>query len=375
MAENNQVQDSAPQSNTIDLTQNLQTPKPINKYNPIKIKRGPKKVSLLIKMKVLFEFSFLLITFFLSLRKAINVIMRGRIKKIGKTLNQKILKKKSELIGGKKEIKVCMCTNVKNENKYIKEFIQYYEKCGVDKIFLYDNNDSDGEKLDQIISNYISSGFVEISDWRGKEKQQLNMMNDCYKKNFDKYNWLIFYDVDEYIHLKDYTNIKQFLNDEKFLTCKKIYLNWVFHTDNNLINYENKSLQERFPEKESKPNKDKTFKHNLVKSIIRGNITNLNIDCPHKLSNEFKGCNGNGVEVNLNECGMEDPDFDNNYIDHYFCKSLDEFIEKLNMKDVNKTELLSIYFEYNKITKEKIDYLEKKTGINLSLYKNALNEN
>ena len=32
------------------------------------------------------------------------------------------------------------------ENKYIREFVEFYEKHGVDKIFLYDNNDIDGEK-------------------------------------------------------------------------------------------------------------------------------------------------------------------------------------------------------------------------------------
>ena len=43
-------------------------------------------------------------------------------------------------------MKICVCTLAKNENRYIKEFVEHYKKYGVDKIYLYDNNDIDGEK-------------------------------------------------------------------------------------------------------------------------------------------------------------------------------------------------------------------------------------
>ena len=45
-----------------------------------------------------------------------------------------------------KNTKVCVCTPVKRENRYIKEYVEHYKKYGVDKIFLYDNNNVDGER-------------------------------------------------------------------------------------------------------------------------------------------------------------------------------------------------------------------------------------
>ena len=39
------------------------------------------------------------------------------------------------------QIKICICTIGKNENKYIKEYVEYYKKLGINKIYLYDNND------------------------------------------------------------------------------------------------------------------------------------------------------------------------------------------------------------------------------------------
>ena len=74
--------------------------------------------------------------------------------------------------------------------------------------------------------------------------------NDCYKRNRNIFDWILFYDIDEYIHLKNYSNIQKMLNEKKFEKCKKILLNWVIHTDNNLFFYDNRTLHERFPELE-----------------------------------------------------------------------------------------------------------------------------
>ena len=63
--------------------------------------------------------------------------------------------------------KICICTVAKCENRYINEFIEYYKKNGIDKIYLYDNNDIDGEKFDDDIGEYVENDFVEIIDWRG----------------------------------------------------------------------------------------------------------------------------------------------------------------------------------------------------------------
>ena len=63
-----------------------------------------------------------------------------------------------------------------------------------------------------------------------------------------KNDWLLFYEVDEYIHLYNYTNIKNFFNEQKFENFDIIHLNLICHTDNNLLYYKNKSLAERFPE-------------------------------------------------------------------------------------------------------------------------------
>lgn len=269
----------------------------------------------------------------------------------------------------KKDIKVCMCTVGKQENKYIREFVHYYEKYGIDKIFLYDNNDENGENFEEVIKDYIDKGFVQINNWRGVKQPGIRTLRDCYLKNNQTYDWIIFYDIDEYIHLTNISNIKEFLTDKKFIQCNKIYLNWVMHTDNNLLKYENQSLHKRFPE----------FSHKFIdrgKTILRGRIKNISIREVHLLDHKIPSCNGKGKIIKSKKDYL---DFSNYYIDHFYFKSLEEFIQKIKKGDTyfgHKKFFLMIrlkrYFAFNNISVKKIEYIEKNLKVNLSKYKNNL---
>ena len=265
------------------------------------------------------------------------------------------------------KIKVCLCAVGKNENKYINEFVDHYKNYGIDKIFIYDNNDIDGEKFEEKISKFIKLEFIQIINHRGERGIQKRMYQDCYDKNNKKYNWLIFFDFDEFIHLKKYNNIKEFLNSKKFIKCNSIYLNFLLHTDNNMKFYDNRSLSERFTE--TITNK----KYCIGKSIIKGNLKNIRLTSVHTLGIHKRRCNGFGkfIESKGRRCLI--PDYKYNYIDHYYTKSTEEFINKINRgsgiygdNDVVKYAKINDYFSINKFTLEKINLIGKKTNLNIS---------
>jgi len=120
------------------------------------------------------------------------------------------------------KIHVYICTIGKKENLYISEYIKYYKDLGVDKIYIYDNNEINGETFENVIIDYIKINYVNIINFRGYLRPQSKMMNTCYKKNYLKYDWIIFNDIDEFLYLKNYSNIKNFLNESKFNNCKII---------------------------------------------------------------------------------------------------------------------------------------------------------
>ena len=274
-------------------------------------------------------------------------------------------------------IKICICTLAKNENRYIKEFVEHYKKYGVDKIYLYDNNDIKGERIEEAIDKYVKNGFVKILNWRGKKQALYKIMNNCYQTNFNNYDFLLFYEIDEHIHLHNNISIKQFLSMPRFHYCEIIYLNLICHTDNNKLYYENKSLFERFPEKV--PLNKLSGQRLEIKFALRGHIPNITIDNVHRGNTKNKNCNSFGHKNKYSIIYATEPDYKYYYIDHYYGKSTEEFIYKINNKAspiYNTTSFLynriEKYFSENEISFQKIEMIENGTGLNLSQYKKIL---
>ena len=147
------------------------------------------------------------------------------------------------------DIKVCLCSIGKKENLYVEEFVNNYIKLGYDKIFLYDNNDKDGERMDDVLKKQIANNFVKIIDLRGfsgKRQPQFEAYYDCYEKNSNYCDWLSFFDFDEFLYLKNNKNIKQVLSDKKFEKCDNVKINWIVYSDNNLVYYDDRKVQEVF---------------------------------------------------------------------------------------------------------------------------------
>ena len=171
-----------------------------------------------------------------------------------------------------------------------------------------------------------------------------------------------------YTHIN---NIKLFLGNSKFHKCDRIQLNWLIHTDNNLLHYDNRTLKERFPEKVKRAREAKIGGIGTVKSILKGHIPNIKINCVHTLNHNLKSCDGKGNFKEIYGIQTKISDFYYYYIDHYNFKSTEEFINKINKGDVlyhkdNIIKRIKVYLSVNEITKEKIDMIEKSIKINLS---------
>ena len=121
-----------------------------------------------------------------------------------------------------KKIKTALCVIAKKENKYIKEFIDHYKNLGFNKVFLYDNNDIEDENFDTILKKYIKNKFVKIINFRGLIRPQQLAYSQCYNNNKYNYDWIAFYDVDEFLYFYNYKKINDFLSLSKFKNCSSL---------------------------------------------------------------------------------------------------------------------------------------------------------
>ena len=278
----------------------------------------------------------------------------------------------------KRKITICLCVIAKNENLYVREFVEYYYKIGYNKIFIYDNNDIGGETFDTVIGDYIKKDFVKLIDFRGRNslsRPQFDAYKDCYSKNNKIYDWLSFFDIDEFLELnKKYKNIQDFLNDKMFDHCQNIKINWVLNYNENNLYYKDIPLQQRITNFNYK---NLANKH--IKSTVRGNLS-VNywkkIGNPHSSLLKFTSCSSSGKITQFNSPFIFPPDYTNAKLKHYFYKSFEEFCIKAKrgkgdrtLRENNKIKYKAFkdIYKQNKDNVEKIKIIKK--IFNESFYK------
>lgn len=179
-----------------------------------------------------------------------------------------------------KKNKIANCVPIKNENKYLREFVEFYKNIGYNNIILYDNNDINGEYPQEVINDYIDNGFVIYNNVRGEKKCQLRVNSECLEKYNNHFEWISFFDCDEFLVGVD--NVREILGITP-TNSQQIYINWEIYGNNglNIVENNNYNVIERFyhPENISTYNKFK----GIGKPIIR-TTTKLEWEeklCPH----------------------------------------------------------------------------------------------
>lgn len=266
-------------------------------------------------------------------------------------------------------MKIALCCIGRQENRYAIEFVEYYKKLGIDKIFIYDNNYGDEEHFEEVLQPYIDEGLVEITNFRDKSVCQLEAYQNCYDKHGNEYDWIAFFDFDEYLSFENNENIKEFLSDDIFNKYQCIHINWMVYGDSDNIKYENKPLIERFTKPMNYNNcVGYSFpENNHIKSIVRGGIDKFKwIYNPHTPNCNLMCCDALGKQCD--DSAFKPYSFDRCYIKHFYTKSIEEFFtlkerrqrpDRLHTQKINYNDCFKRFFLINQKTEEKIKYLEE----------------
>lgn len=267
-------------------------------------------------------------------------------------------------------MKVAICAIAKYEKNYILEWVEHYKNLMFDYIFIYNNDELNDDSLYEILNEHIKNNFVEIIDIRNQFAKQCHRYTECYNKNSDKFDYMLFVDIDEFLVLDSLYNndIHNFLNDKKFKNVDCIRIPWMIIDDNNIIEVKDDNYSITRFKTEGKMT-------TACKAICKTKL-NINSITPHgplylKNTVDPNGniCN-NGNDTSINPlCLGKHTIKTNTYLRHYRYKTLEEYIfckikrEKNNSNVREKQLTIDDFFEWNKKTPEKINYL-KNIGIN-----------
>lgn len=268
-------------------------------------------------------------------------------------------------------MKIAVVAIVKNEELYIKEWLDHYRKLNVNKFLLYDNNDLGNDSLVNLLKHEPD---VEIIDIRGRKKlEELNFQHGIYKIAYEKYSskfdYMGFFDIEEFLYLVDKT-IPDWLSEHtEFADTDIIKFNWLIYGDNEQLNYDPKPVQERFT---IPCHPLCCYRHNFpesrhIKCLVKTGKKMLSSNCHSFVLENGIARATDGQMTDMLSNVYEKPFFKYGYVKHYITKSIEEFIQRkcLSFTDVEyknprtAEDWLKLFFSINNDTYEKRKIIAK----------------
>lgn len=262
-------------------------------------------------------------------------------------------------------MKTALLAIVKNENKYLHEWCQWYKDLGIDKIYLYDNNDLDGERPETVLSDF--GDFVKVVDWRGKhikDSQRLGQTTQglayahWWAHYHRQYDWVCIFDADEFLRISDkYSGLQDFLQD--YSKYSDIKIQWVVYGDNEQITHQEGRVRDRFC---LPSNAHKSCQHKSIVNCKKNKCPLFHAHGPIKFSNAVNIERSPVKSVWRDYKVVEHPSV---WLEHYVTKSTQEYLQRkwhqpdaLRNDNINQNVdlLKKRYFAYNTKTPEKEQY-------------------
>ena len=252
------------------------------------------------------------------------------------------------------------------ENNYIREFVEYYKRIGFDNICLYDNNDINGEHFENVIGDYIKSGFVIIKNIRGKKMAQIPSYTECYNEYKDQYDWIAFFDIDEFLYIDNNLSIKQFLSKDMYndrgINCIRVC--WKQYDDSGIIKTNGNYSVTKFKSYLPLDRKDSV----QTKIIIKTVLDNIKFTSTHGVLHDKRvKCVDTAGNLTENAINIMKPTWSNACLKHYRFKTIEEYVlNKMvrlwptTYKNGGKDGLtLDMFFRFNQRTQEKENYAKQ----------------
>ncbi|GAA5985534.1 hypothetical protein JCM10908_007014 [Rhodotorula pacifica] len=106
---------------------------------------------------------------------------------------EKLLKVPEEEVG-----RIAICASIRNEGRWLTEWILYHRAVGVDRFYLYDTG-SDDDTV-EILQPWIASGVVQLKRFRHDQggNYQNSALDTCARTYGSETEWLLVGDVDEF---------------------------------------------------------------------------------------------------------------------------------------------------------------------------------
>lgn len=250
------------------------------------------------------------------------------------------------------EHELAICTVFRDEREYVREWVEFHIKQGVEHFYLYDNFSIDHPEEE--LKDYIDQGIVEIIPWHvthGTHESFVNVQNkaflDCFSKTKHQVKWCACIDMDEFLFCPDGKNLKVFLKDFEDYQC--LCVEWLLYGTSHI---------QKVPKGELTKNLFYRVKDNLCvayKCIVKPKKVTGCHYCHYFLVEDQSLC----VDENKQFAPLENSLKGNNAfqkirINHYFCRDV-EYLKTKIQKAILAGRDPQILIEQEKLCNEVFD--------------------
>jgi hypothetical protein len=210
--------------------------------------------------------------------------------------------------------KVAICLRFRDEARFLAEWIDYYIAAGVSHFFLYNNNSEDDYLV--ILRPFLESGAVTLIDWRQTPASPA-ADEDCIRRAIGRYEWVGFFDADEFVVIRDGSSIPQFLS--QYSEFPAVALHWRFYGSNGHKDRPSGPVIGAYTRRQQH-----TDVH--VKCFVRPSYVTQNRN-PHSWYFRDLRCAVNERKRPVFG-SLSNPSADHAWINHYYYKSCQDYLEK-----------------------------------------------
>jgi glycosyltransferase involved in cell wall biosynthesis len=222
------------------------------------------------------------------------------------------------------------CVIVKNEARYIYEWLSFHYVVGVDKFFIYNNN-SDDDTL-AVIRRWPRQDRIVVIDWPMVPGQRA-AYEHMIREHRGASEWCAFIDCDEFMCPRGSDTVPSVLRALSS-ECSGLYAQWLVFGSSWQITATPDLVTERFVRRSREDFGPNGLGKSIVKLADASGVRN-----PHVIQ-----CNGRLITETLEEINQQGDGIHNNIshlrlsINHYFTKSLEEWRERRAMGKADKTQ-------------------------------------
>lgn len=208
----------------------------------------------------------------------------------------------------------------KNEASYLAEWIQFHRQVGFDHFYLYNNGSTD--QFEEVLEPYVREGIVTLHDWPTSPASPAADLH-CVRHYRRDARWIAFIDADEFLFPTGADDDFKSLLAE-FDGAPAVAVNWIYYGSGGHDRRPEGLVIENYRLRAAQPNRHVKVIINPRKAIRYGNSHHWFYTAGTLAVNEA------GQPV----CGSfhEPATVERLRINHYYCKSAEEFLAKASMK-------------------------------------------